>query len=271
MTNICLFLFSAEEVFKAYKEKKVAEAAQIQQRKEEILADKLVETGKGSVLDQTPRRSPRTVSKVAEPKTSIASASRSRQNESIVWSHFHGGPGAKEKWFWDNTTTPASRRSICVLCDKTVSATSTTNLRAHLQSKHTDLVLKELRADETLEVGKIATLDTLKEDFGAIDKFSGSFKVGLDETFVKMCCKKNRPISMGELDRELKSWVLQMTRGRYTPQTRKTCQDVVLTMRAKAENTTKKLIVDLRNENVLPSISGEQCLYCDFSHCCCCC
>ena len=57
------------------------------------------------------------------------------------------------------------------MCDKTVLAASTTNLRAHLQSKHTDLVLKELRADDTLEVGKIATLATLKEDFGAVEKF----------------------------------------------------------------------------------------------------
>ncbi len=74
----------------------------------------------------------------------------------IVWSHFHGGPGNKEKCFKDNT--PASKRSFCVLCDKTVSVARTTNLRAYLQVKHITLVLKELRAARTLEVGKIATL-----------------------------------------------------------------------------------------------------------------
>ena len=252
------FVSAAVAVFNAYKRKKEVEAAETEKRKEDILAGKLVETGKGDSTTQSPTSSRQ--NKAAKPKKSSASASRSRQNESIVWSHFHGGPGAKEKWFWDNTTTPASKRSICVLCDKTISAASTTNLRAHLQAKHTDLVLKELRADETLEVGKIATLATLKEDFGAVEKFSGSFKASLDESCVKMCCKKNRPLSMGELDRELKSWVLQISRGRYQPPARKTCHDLVLTMRAKAENSTKKLVVALRKDNVLSFISGEQSL-----------
>ncbi len=38
---------------------------------------------------------------------------RSRQNASIVWDHFNGGPGNPEKWHWENSTTPASKRSIC--------------------------------------------------------------------------------------------------------------------------------------------------------------
>ena len=76
---------------------------------------------------------------------------------------------------------------------------------------------------------------------------------------------------MGELDRELKSWVLQISRGRYQPPARKKCQDLVLTMRAKAENTTKKLVVALRKDNVLPSISGEQfiLLYFTYRNCSC--
>ncbi len=75
---------------------------------------------------------------------------------------------------------------------------STTSLRAHLQAKHNnDLVLKELRADETSEVGKIATLATPKEDYGSVEKYTCSFKVGLDEAFVKWCCKKKKAISMG--------------------------------------------------------------------------
>ena len=250
---------AAEVVFTSYIRKKEEEAQKAAQRREDVLAGKLVETGKAAAPDQSPRRSPRKVPSPTKPNTSvvISSASRSRQNESIVWSHFHGGPGAKHKWFWDNSTVPASKRSICVLCDKTVSAATTTNLRAHLQAKHSDLVLKELRADETLEVGKIATLATLKEDYGSVEKYTGSFKVGLDEAFVKWCCKKKKAISMGETDRELKSWVLQATRGRYQPPARKTCQDLILTMRAKADNTTKKLVIGLRKDNVLPSISGE--------------
>jgi hypothetical protein len=250
--------------------KKQDDAEEAEQRRSDILAGKLVETGKtaspGPSTRKSPRNSPLKATEThvdAEKKTAsgYVSSSRSRQNESIVWSHFSGGPGAKLKWFWDNTTSPASKRSICLLCNNTVSAASTTNLRQHLQGKHTDLMLKELRADETLEVGKIATLASLKEDFGSVEKYSGPFKVSLDEAFVKWCCKKKKAISMGESDRELRSWILQATRGRYQPPSRKTCQDLILTMRAKADNTTKKLVLGLRQENVLPSISGKQ-VYC---------
>ena len=73
--------------------------------------------------------------------------------------------------------------SICELCDKTVSAATTTNLRAHLQAKHGDLVLKELRANEILEVGKIATFATVKEDYSSVEKYTRSFKV----EFVYIC------------------------------------------------------------------------------------
>ena len=34
-------------------------------------------------------------------------------------------------------------------------------------------------------MGKIATLATLKVDYGSVGKYIGSFKVGLDEAFVK--------------------------------------------------------------------------------------
>ncbi len=61
-----------------------------------------------------------------------------------------------------------------MLCDKTVSAASTTKLRSHLQAKHIHVVLKELQADETLEVGKIAILATLMEDYGSAEKYTGS-------------------------------------------------------------------------------------------------
>ncbi len=44
-----------------------------------------------------------------------------------------------------------------------------------MQSAHKNYVIKELKADETLEVGKCVTLKSLKEDFGAVEKYSGSF------------------------------------------------------------------------------------------------
>ncbi len=72
-----------------------------------------------------------------------------------------------------------------MLCDKNVSPTTTTSLRAHLQAKHSYFVLKELRVDETLEVRKIAALATMKEDYGSVERYTGLFQVGLDEAFVE--------------------------------------------------------------------------------------
>ena len=60
-----------------------------------------------------------------------------------------------------------------------------TNLRTHMQSAHKDGVFKELKAKETLEVWKFVSLKSLKEDFGSVEKHSGSFKQDLDEQFVK--------------------------------------------------------------------------------------
>ncbi len=74
-----------------------------------------------------------------------------------------------------------------------------------MQSAHKDYVIKELMADETLEVGKCVTLKSPKEDFGAIEKYSGSFKQELNEQLVKWCCKKRRGLSIKETYRELKS------------------------------------------------------------------
>jgi hypothetical protein len=125
-----------------------------------------------------------------------------------------------------------------------------------MQSAHKDVVIRELKADEALEVGKCTTLKTLKEDYGAVEKFSGDFKQRLDEQFVKWCCKKRRGLSIGETDRELKAWMLQATRGRYQPPSKKTAMNILITMRVKADNTTKKMMLKLRAERVLPSISG---------------
>ncbi len=63
-------------------------------------------------------------------------------------------------------------------------------------------------------------------------------------------------MSIGETNRELKSWMLQATRGRYQPPTKKTTIDIVMTMRVKAENITRKIMLVLRGDRVLPSISG---------------
>ena len=97
-----------------------------------------------------------------------------------------------------------------------------------MQSTHKDVVIKELKADETLEVGmNCVTLKSMQEDFGAIEKYSGSFKQDLGELFVKWCCKKCRGLSIGETIRELKSWMLQATRSRYQPPSWKAAMDIL--------------------------------------------
>ncbi len=47
---------------------------------------------------------------------------------------------------------------------------------------------------------------------------------------MKWCCKKRRGLSTGEIDRELKAWMLQATRGRYQPSSWKTANDILITI-----------------------------------------
>ena len=102
-----------------------------------------------------------------------------------------------------------------VFSQKTVSASSTTNLRSQLTATHKNVLIKEMRADETMEPCNATTLKSLKDDYGAVEKYKDGFKRSLDEQFVKMCCKKRRALSCCETGRELRSWMLQATRGRY--------------------------------------------------------
>ncbi len=103
----------------------------------------------------------------------------------------------------------------------------------------------------------MTTLKSLKQDFGAVEKYKDGFKRSLDEQFVKMCCKKRRALSCGETDRELKSWMLQATRGRYQPPSRKTAMETLLSMRAKSDNELARDLKALLAERISPSISGD--------------
>ena len=96
-----------------------------------------------------------------------------------------------------------------------------------MQPAHKDVVIKELKADETLKVGKCVTLKSRKEDYGAIEKYSGPFEQDLDKQFLKWYCKKCRGLSIGETNRELKSWMLQATRGRHQPPSWKAAMDIL--------------------------------------------
>ena len=106
----------------------------------------------------------------------------------------------------------------------------------------------------------VTTLKSLKQDFGAVEKYKDGFKRALDEQFVKMCCKKRRALSCGETDKEMRSWMLQATRGRYQPPSRKTSMDTLLSMRAKSDNELTKDLKALPAERISPSISGD-CFY----------
>jgi hypothetical protein len=203
---------AAETKLKEYTDKKKVEAEKAEKRREDILTGKLVVPC--TLVEEPPPVEPPSTTPANRVKCGY---SKTRQNASIVWDHFHGGLGNKEKFHWDRSTTPPSKRSICSICNMHVSASSTTNLRNHLQSAHKIVVMQELKADETLEVGHYATLKSLKEDCGAVEKFTGRFKQTLDEQFVKWCCKNRRGLSIEETARELKSWMLQATRDRYQP------------------------------------------------------
>jgi hypothetical protein len=51
--------------------------------------------------------------------------------------------------------------------------------------------------------------------------------------------------------------MLQATRGRYQPPSRKTAEDTMLTMRAKVDNMLCKDLKALIVERICPSISGD--------------
>ena len=128
---------------------------------------------------------------VADDKSVKAENSRHRVNES-PWRHQFG------KWLWDNSVTPAAKRATCLLCQKTISASSTTNLRSHITVAHKNVLIKDLRVDEDLDTGSYVTRKSLKEDFGSVEKYKDGFKKALDEQIVKMCCKKRMPLSIGK-------------------------------------------------------------------------
>ena len=95
---------------------------------------------------------------------------RSRQNVSSIWDNFNGGRRNPGKWYWDNSTTPTSKKSICSFCNTHLSASIATNLRTHKQSTHKDIVIRELKANESLEVGKCATFKFLKQDYRTVSR-----------------------------------------------------------------------------------------------------
>ena len=167
---------AAETKLKEYTDKKEVEAEKAEKRRKDILSGKLVIPCKPD--EEPPTDEP--------PSTTPANRvecgySKTRQNPSIVWGHFHGGFGNKEKFYWDISTTTTTKRSICSLCNMHLSAASTTSLPSHLQSAHKSVIMQELKADETLEVGQYATLKSLKEACGAEEKFTGQFKQTLNE------------------------------------------------------------------------------------------
>ncbi len=125
-----------------------------------------------------------------------------------------------------------------------------------MQPTHKDVVIKELKAGESLEVGKCVTLKSLKKNYGVVDKYTCQIKQSLYEQFVKWCCQKRRELSIGESNHESKSWMLQATRGRYKSPTRKNTMDILLAMRVKGNNTTKKLMMARSADRMLSSISN---------------
>ena len=229
---------NSKSILDKYLADKAAIFAADEQRKKDILSGVLVNTGKPTEVDEI----------VAG--TAKGRRSRSRSNSSPYTVHF-------SEWYWDNTVTPAAKRSACLHCGEAVSASSTSNFRAHLVARHKQLLVKELRADEVQNPSNMSTLKSLKEDFGKVDKFTGAAKRSIDEQFVKWCCKKRRGLSIGETDRELKSLLLQASRGRDSPPHHSLALEVLLGLRASADNVTTLEMKKLQAERISPSISGK--------------
>ncbi len=167
-----------------------------EQRKKDIMSGVLVITRKPNEVDDNVAGTPN------------GRRSRSRSNSSPYTVHF-------SEWYWDNIVTPTAKRSACLRCGEVVSASSTSNFRAHLVARHKQLLVKELRADKVQNSSNISTLKSLKEDLDKVEKLTCAAKRSIDEQFVKWCCKKRRGLSIGETDRELNSLLLQASRGIY--------------------------------------------------------
>jgi len=153
--------------------------------------------------------------------------------------------------------TPTAKRSACSHCGEVVSASSTSNFRAHLVARHKQLLVKELSTDEVQNPSSISTLESLKEDFGCVEKYTGAAKRSIDAHFVKWCCKKRRGLAIGETDREFKSLLLQASRGRYSPPHHSVALKVLLGLKASADNVTTHKKTKLEVERIPPSISDK--------------
>jgi len=84
--------------------KKEARLVEAKKRKHGVLACILVETG----MDETEEKETDNNQPSSNPVIMVE-ATRNGVNESPWRHHF-------EKWFWDNTVTPAAKRAVCLLC-----------------------------------------------------------------------------------------------------------------------------------------------------------
>ena len=195
-------------IFTSRKRKQIKQQQKDQRLKEILKGNRALESGQPSTVSvNTYALNAYTVSSNGKrprptPAAGTMGSVRSRVNESPFKSHFYDP-------FWDTTVVPAAKRALCNHCNKTVSAASSMNIRSHLAAKHNDVIVKELATDESLDRSNMQTMKTLKADFNSVEKCKDGLQKSIDEKYVKMCCKKQRALSIiGESDRELKSWVM---------------------------------------------------------------
>ena len=184
-------------------QKKANQAAADQRQKEILEGNRALESGQPSAVSvNTNALNVYTVNSNGKrprptPALGTMGSVKSRVNESPFKSHFYDP-------FWDTTAVPAAKRALCNHCNKTISAASSTNMKSHLAAKHRDVIVKELAAHESLDPSDIQPLKSLKADFNGMEKFKDGLKKSIDEQYVKICCKKQQALSIGESDRELK-------------------------------------------------------------------
>lgn len=265
---------NATTILNAYLAKLIEDKKRAEARKAALLAGELVETGasdparadgaSGSGASGTGGAGPSGAGGSGVPAGDTAPGTvaanknaKDRLNASTVWQYYG-------KWFWDNSSTPARKVASCTLCDRKISAASTTNLKAHLMAKHAKQMVHDLQV-AAADVGNDDLADLIKgaTDFkqGKVDRFTGQKKRNLDESYVKWCCKKKRGLSLGETDREFKAFIQQISGGRYSPPCRRTALDILVHMTAKAKRKVVHDMKKLREQGVCPSISGTACLF----------
>ena len=160
----------AKKILAEYLAAKEAADDAAKKKKEAMLAGELVETGAEEAA----------AAAAADPSIEGFNNEQdnkkkvNRLNGSAVW-HYYGA------WYWDNKSSPARKVADCKLCGKSVSASSTSNLKAHLASSHAKKMVTDLASDEAVGLAEVLDEKAVNLKQTKVDMYAGAKKRNLDE------------------------------------------------------------------------------------------